>query len=179
MSVCSSNITNDLTPFSSKEVNKSTNSLSIKNNSFIQALCRVLLEEIEVNEFYHHFPKKDCFYSENNTSKSIEDLISKLFDELEMEKNTLILSYFSMKKLLRKNKNYLSLKNFEKIFLTSCYINSKFNEDLIYGTENYSKICELTKDELIFLENEYCEMIDFELFVNEELFEEYSKFFSE
>ena len=146
MSLCSSNMTYDLTP---KEVIKSKNSLSQKNITLIKALSNTLSDEIEFNEIYDHSPKKDLFYSEKNKSRSIEYFISELIDELKIERSTLILSYISMKKLLSKSKNYLSIENFEKLFLTSCYINSKFNEDKLYETEIYAKICKLSIDELI------------------------------
>lgn len=179
MSTCSSYKTLDLTPFSPNYLKKSSNSLSQKNISLIKSLTKYLLQEIEYNELNHHFSKKDDFYSEKKRFRSIESFISKLVYELEIETSTLILSYISMKKFISKSKNYLSMKNFEKIFLTSCYINSKINEDITYDIEEYAKVFELAKDELINLEKIFCERIDYKFFVDEDLFEEYCNFFNE
>ena len=178
MSVCSSNITNDTSPLL---LNKgdSLKKLSQKNILLIKVLSDILHEEMEINEIKHHFSKKDLFYSDEVQINSIEEFISKLMDYLQIERSTLILSYVSMKKFLRKNKNNLTLNNFVKLFLTSCYINAKYNEDQIYETSRFSKVCGLTIKELAILENEYCNIIDFCLFVDEKLYDYYCSFFQE
>ena len=178
MSICSSNVTNDISPLLlTKDGN--LKALSQKNILLIKAMSDILNEEIEINEIRHRFSKKDLFYSEEILFSSVEEFILILMNYLHIERSTLIISYISMKKFLRKDKNYLTLNNFERLFLTSCYINAKYNEDQIYDKSRYSRICELTIKELATLENEYCRVIDFRLFVDEKLFDYYCSFFQE
>ena len=176
MSVHSSNATNYTSPFLSTKDDK-LKALSQKKLLLIKAMSDILNEEIEINEIKHHFSKKDLFYSKEVQFNSIEEFITKLMDYLKIERSTLILSYISMKKFLRKDKNYLTLNNIMKLFLTSCFINAKYNEDQIYNESRYSRICELTIKELATLENEYCRVIDYRLFVDEKLFDYYYSFF--
>ena len=178
MSVCSSNITNYTSPLLLIK-GENSKTLSQKNILLIKVMSDILNEEIEINEIKHHLSKKDFFYSEEVQFNSIEEFISKLMDYLQIETSTLIISYASMKKFLRKDKNYLTLNNFMKLFLTSCYINAKYNEDHIYEKSRYSKLCDLTTKELATLENEYCRVIDFRLFIDEKLFDYYCSFFQE
>ena len=178
MSVPSTNATSYTSPFLATK-NESLKALSLKNLFLVKAMSDILNEEIEINEIRHRFSKKDLFYSEEAQSNSIEEFISKLMDYLQIERSTLIISYASMKKFLRKSKNNLTLNNFMKLFLTSCYINAKYNEDQIYETSRFSKVCGLTIKELAILENEYCNIIDFCLFVDEKLYDYYCSFFQE
>ena len=178
MSVCSSNITNYTSPLLLvKDENLKTPSQ--KNILLIKSMSDILNEEIEINEIKHHLSKKDLFYSEEIQFNSIEEFISLLMDSLQIERSTLIITYASMKKFLRKDKNYLTLNNFMKLFLTSCNINAKYNEDYIYEKSKFAKLCDLTTKKLATLENEYCRVIDFCLFVDEKLFDYYCSFFQE
>ena len=178
MSVCSSNITNDISPLLSTK-GENLKAFSQNNILLIKAMSDIINEEIEINEIKHRFSKKNLFYSEEVQFNSIEEFVSKLMDYLKIESSTLIISYVSMKKFLRKNKNYLTLNNFSKLFLTSCYINAKYNEDQIYNESRYSKLCKLTIRELAILEDEYCRVIDFCLYVDDKLFNYYCSFFQE
>ena len=108
MSICSSNITNDISPLL---LNKDGNlkALSQKNILLIKAMSDILNEEIEINEIRHRFSKKDLFYSEKILFSSVEEFILILMNYLRIERTTLIISYISMKKFLRKSKNNLTL----------------------------------------------------------------------
>ena len=55
-------------------------------------------------------------------------------------------------------------------------MNSKQNEDLIYDVDFYAAAGKIDKKELIFLENEYFAMIDYKLFVNDEVYRRYYDF---
>ena len=152
----------------------------IKNISLIKTLADIFNQEIEYNKIKNLKKlKKDLFYSEEMKNNSIESYISKIVKQLEIERSTLILSYVSIKKFLRKSKNYLSLKNFCKLFLISCFVNAKYNEDLTFSIKKYMKISQLTKKEIILLEKEFYRVIDYSLFVDEKTYREYDNFFSE
>ena len=55
-------------------------------------------------------------------------------------------------------------------------MNSKLNEEPFYDYEFYALAGKIDKNELIFLEKEYFEMIDYKLFVNNEVYQRYYDF---
>jgi hypothetical protein len=77
---------------------------------------------------------------------------------------------------LERTKDNLSKNNFYKLFITSCLLNSKLNEDPVYDYDFYANASKIDKNELIFLEKEYFEMIDYKLFVNDEVYRRYYDF---
>ena len=164
---------NSIIQFNSEKKN------NIKNISLIKTLTEIFNQEIEYNEIKNLRPKKDLFYSEELKISSVENYTSKIIKQLEIERSTLILSYASIKKFLRKSKNYLSLNNFCKLFLISCFVNAKYNEDLTFCIKKYMKISQLKKKEIILLEKEFYRIIEYSLFVDEKIYNEYEKFFKE
>ena len=93
-----------------------------------------------------------------------------------MELSTIILSIISINRFLDYSKDILSKNNFYKLFISSCFLNSKINEDHLYDCEFYAKVGFLDKKELILLEKEYFLMIDYKLFVNDEVYRRYYNF---
>ena len=58
-------------------------------------------------------------------------------------------------------------------------MNSKLNEEPLYFYDYYAKAGRIDKNELIILENEYFKMIDYKLFVNEDIYKRYYNFIKE
>ena len=58
-------------------------------------------------------------------------------------------------------------------------MNSKINEEPLYDYDFYAKAGRIGKNELILLENEYFKMIDYKLFVNEDIYKRYYAFIKE
>ena len=59
----------------------------------------------------------------------------------------------------------------------SIYIAYAYNEDRIYDKHYLSLVSGLSKSEVISLENEFLHLIEFNLFVREDIFEQYKKCF--
>ena len=93
-----------------------------------------------------------------------------------MEFSSIVLSLISINRFLDHTKDQLSKNNFYKLFITSCLLNSKQNEELLYDYEFYAKAGKIDKNELILLEKEYFEMIEYKLFVNNEVYLRYYDF---
>ena len=93
-----------------------------------------------------------------------------------MEISSIILSLISINRFLERNKDYLSKNNFYKLFITSCFLNSKQNEDTNYNYEFYASAGKINKNELIILEKEFITIIEYKLFVNEEIYKRYYNF---
>ena len=93
-----------------------------------------------------------------------------------MEISSLILSLISIKRLLERTKDKLSKNNFYKLFITSCLLNSKQNEESPYDYDFFARAGKIPKNELIFLEKEFFSMVDYKLYVNEEVYKRYYDF---
>jgi len=90
--------------------------------------------------------------------------------------STIVLSLININRLLERSRDYLSMNNFHKLFITSCLLNSKINEDVLYGSDCYALAGKIDKNELIFLEGKFFEMVDYKLFVNDEVYRRYYNF---
>ena len=74
--------------------------------------------------------------------------------------------------------NYVNLTfyNIHKLILASMIVAIKFNEDNYLSNEYYAKIGGVSKNEINNLEYEFLTLIQFNLFVDDDIFIKYSNF---
>ena len=175
MSICSSNITKDSTPLKNK---KTKNLTEIEDIDLIGAISSLIEDTIKRNRDKKKYPKKTVFFCETEKipAISIYNYIFFIYSYLNLEFSSIVLSLISINRLLERTKDNLSKNNFYKLFITSCLLNSKLNEDPVYDYYFYANASKIDKNELIFLEKEYFEMIDYKLFVNDEVYRRYYDF---
>ena len=175
MSICSSNITKDSTPLKNK---KTKNLTEIEDIDLIGAISSLIEDTIKRNRDKKKYPKKTVFFCETEKipAISIYNYIFFIYSYLNLEFSSIVLSLISINRLLERTKDNLSKNNFYKLFITSCLLNSKLNEDPVYDYDFYANASKIDKNELIFLEKEYFEMIDYKLFVNDEVYRRYYDF---
>jgi hypothetical protein len=175
MSICSSNITKDSTPLKNK---KTKNLTEIEDIDLIGAISSLIEDTIKRNRDKKKYPKKTVFFCETEKipAISIYNYIFFIYSYLNLEFSSIVLSLTSINRLLERTKDNLSKNNFYKLFITSCLLNSKLNEDPVYDYDFYANASKIDKNELIFLEKEYFEMIDYKLFVNDEVYRRYYDF---
>ena len=178
MSICSSNITKDSTPLKNK---KTKNLTEIEDIDLIGAISSLIEDTIKRNRDKKKYPKKTVFFCETEKipAISIYNYIFFIYSYLNLEFSSIVLSLISINRLLERTKDNLSKNNFYKLFITSCLLNSKLNEDPVYDYDFYANASKIDKNELIFLEKEYFEMIDYKLFVNDEVYRRYYDFIKE
>ena len=175
MSICSSNNTKDATPMK----NKKTKILyELEDIDLIESISSLIEDTIKRNEIKKKSSKRTVFYCEDEKIPdiSIYNYIYYIYSYLNLEFSSIVLSIISINRLLEKTKDQLSKNNFYKLFITSCLLNSKQNEDTLYDYDFYAVAGKIDKKELIFLEREYFIMIDYKLFVNEEVYRRYYNF---
>ena len=175
MSVCSSNITKDKTPLKNR---KTKNLTEIEDIDLIVAISSLIEETIKRNINKKKFPKKTVFYCEDLKipNISIFNYIFNIYSYLHLEFSSIVLSLISINRFLDHTKDQLSKNNFYKLFITSCFLNSKNNEDHSFDCKAYANIGKISSSELILLEKEYFEMIEYKLFVNDEVYLRYYDF---
>ena len=178
MSICSSNITKDNTPIKKSESQK----LPIfEDIELIDSLSSLIEDIIKRNMIKKKLSKKSVFFCENSKIPeiSIHNYIYFIYTYLNLEFSSILLTLISINRFLELTKDHLSKNNFYKLFITSCLLNSKINEEPLNDYDLYAKAGRIDKNELILLENEYFKLIDYKLFVNEDIYKRYYDFIKE
>ena len=62
--------------------------------------------------------------------------------------------------------------------MASCVLSIKFNEDLSFGNDYYAKMANFSVDLLNRLEYEFYVMMNFKLFVNNDIYRKYYAYFT-
>ena len=104
---------------------------------------------------------------------SLSDLIYFWSDALKFDENLLILMTMNLDKILNSNLIILSEKNVENVIFTLMVITQKFHEDIIFTDKDYSKLKKIDCGDLINMQVELLDLIDYSLSVTEDEFKRY------
>ncbi len=104
---------------------------------------------------------------------SLFDYLYRIQKYSGIEDSTLIIGLIYIDRICSKKKIKLTKNNIHRLLFTSIIIAIKYNEDIIYSNSFYSKIGGISLAELIKLENAFLKIIDFELFVQNDLYQKY------
>ena len=172
MSTHSSIFTKQSTPLTIRESKIFKNGEEL---SLIISLSSLIDDIIKRNMTKKIKSKRTIFYCENSQIPEISvfSFIYYIYSSLNLDFSTLLLTLISIQRLLLRTKDDLSKNNFYKLFITSCLLNSKNNEDCSYNCDIYAMIGKIDIKELINLEREFFKMIDYKLYVNEEVYRRY------
>ena len=66
--------------------------------------------------------------------------------------------------------------NIHKLIIASLIVSIKYNEDYYYSNKIYAKICGISREEINKLEIEFLKLLEFNLFVDDEIYFQYSDF---
>ena len=116
------------------------------------------------------------FYSKNIPLISIKDYLEHLYKYSKFNSSTIILILIYIDRICNINKCKLSYYNIHKLILGSMMVAIKYNEDEYYSSKFYAKIGGVTLAEIINLEYTFLSLINFNLFVSEELFHKYNDY---
>ena len=107
---------------------------------------------------------------------SIYDYLIRIQTYTYLEKSTLILSLIFIDKLCELAEITLTNYNIHRILFTAVSLAIKYNEDLFYDNKYYSDIAGVDIKELKLMEYSFLELTDFNLFVSNELYENYCEY---
>jgi hypothetical protein len=107
---------------------------------------------------------------------SIYDYLLRIQKYSEVENNTLIIALIYIDRICKKKDITLNKYNIYRILFTAILVSIKYNEDHIYNNSYYSKIAGLTVKEINYLERKFLEIINYDLFVSDELFQKYNEY---
>ena len=120
----------------------------------------------KIQEIKSGSPKK-------NEKLSLCELIYYWAEVLKFDEDLLVLMTMNLDKILNSNLIILSDKNVENVIFTLMVITQKYYEDINFTDKDYSKVVKIDCDELINMQMELLDLIDYSLNNNEDEFKKY------
>ena len=149
--------------------NKIVNTIS----ELLKNMCKEN-NSVEINNSNMVYNKKIIlFMLKKIPSISIKDYLFRLLKYSKINDSTLVYILIYIDRLCHKYKIKINYYNIYKLILASMVVAIKLNEDEFYSSEFYAKLGGISKMEMNNLEYEFAAMINFNLFVKEELFYKY------
>ena len=151
----------------------------LKSNKFRSSLIKTLsliftdiCKENDINQIKNN-NKIYPFLTNTNQSISINDYLERLVKYTQAESSTLIAMLIFIDRLCEYNNFIVNSFNVFKIIFSSLIMAIKYNEDLYYDNNYYAKVGGLTLKEFNYLEIYYLRLIDFKLYISDDVFETY------
>ena len=118
----------------------------------------------------------DIFNNDEIPNISIYNYLSRIVEYTNCEDNILILSLTYLNQIIKKNIN-LTVFNIHKFLFASILLAIKMNEDKIFKNEYYSSIAGISLKELNLIEYNFLIILDFQIFIPENIFNYYKNEF--
>lgn len=146
--------------------------------TFAKILLHILSENKKSKDYYKKINSNQDghFTFKMKPGISLLDYLNRILKYLKMEYSTLIIAMIYIDRIC-KEKVFLNEFNIHRVMLISIYMAYTYNEDCIYDNKYLALVSGLSKSEMLLLEEDFLDLIDFRLFVSEEIFEQYKKYF--
>ena len=154
----------------------------LSNYVLIKAIAQTLTTILESNKKMSNYKEmvkkqsKQAFSANSIPNISIEDYLLRIQTYANMEKSTLIISLIFIDRLCHTADVTLTYYNIHRILFTSVLISIKYNEDSFYDNKYYSEIAGVKLKELKLLEYSFISMVNFKLYVSDEIYEKYQNY---
>ena len=161
---------------------KTKNKFSIVNNQPDLVFAKILLHILSENKKSNEYLKKinsnqdGHFTFKMKPSISLLDYLRRILKYLRIEYSTLIIAMIYIDRIC-KEKVFLNEYNIHRIMLISIYMAYTYNEDCIYDNKYLALVSGLSKSEMVLLEEDFLDLIEFKLYVSEGIYEQYKKYF--
>ena len=169
------NNNNIINTFNSNIINEKTEKIIIQK---ISDLLTNLCDENTKDYKSEKSPYIKPFLSRIIPSISIKDYLWRLYKYSKINSSTIILILIYIDRLCNINKFKLTYYNIHKLILASMIIAIKYNEDEYYSIKIYAKLGGVTIAEINLLEYAFIALLNFNLFVTNELFNKYNDYIS-
>ena len=113
------------------------------------------------------------FFQKKNQSLSIKKYLLRLVKYTQVESSTLIAMLIYIDRLCQINDFTINSLNIYKIIFSSLVLAIKYNEEVIFDNKFFARIGGISLSEMNFLETVYLNLINFKLYVSDEIFETY------
>jgi hypothetical protein len=117
------------------------------------------------------------FYCNDIPPISLNDYLIRIQKYTNIELSTLICALIYVDRFTSIGNIKIDFNNIHKILFAAVLLSIKYNEDLVYTNEYYSLIAGIPLKEMNQIEYEFLNQINFNLFINEDLYNTYNKLF--
>ena len=148
-----------------------------KNKNLLKIISESLYSIIEEGSKSKKIQKDHSPFAHEHAPKiSLFDYLLRIQKYSNIENSTFIIALIYIDRICQKKGIILTKYNIHRLLFTSILIATKYNEDIIYDNLFYSKIAGVTIKELLVLENSFLEIIDFDLYVSNDIYKKYSEY---
>lgn len=116
------------------------------------------------------------FMTKSIPSITIKDYLFRLYKYSKINESTVVLILIYIDRMCKNTNFVLTYYNIHKLVLSALISAIKYNEDRYYSMVYYAKFGGVSLNELNNLEYEFLTLIDFNLFVDEQLFNKYNDY---
>ena len=181
-STISSNYESPLNPKANK-IKNDNNSTPVSNAIpapviFVQILLHILSENKKSKDYCKKISlnQDGHFTFKLRPSIPLFVYLQRILKYVKIELSTLIIAMIYIDRICLE-KVFLNEFNIHRIMLISIYMAYIYNEDCVYDNKYLALVSGLSKAEMMTLEEDFLDLIEFNLFVSEEAFEQYKKYF--
>ena len=153
----------------------------IENINIIKLIFKSLTTILDNNKNMPNYKNilvkqsKMCFSSKTLPDISLYEYLIRIQKYSLVEKSTLILALIYIDRLCKIGKIILTDYNIHRILFSALILAIKYNEDKFCENEYYSQIAGIKMTELKNIEYNFLSLCNFNVFVDEETFEKYSR----
>ena len=145
---------------------------NLKLSSLISKVLEKIINNNKINKRYKL--KRDIFTGKSLPKITLIDYINRIITYSDSEINTLICSLIYIDRI---NKiKAINEFNIHRIFFTAVLVSIKYNEDIIFNNDYYSKVAGVKLNEINKMELEFISLLDFNLYIDPEEFGSYKQF---
>ena len=165
-----------------EEIEENNDPKKLPNYKLIKAIAKTLdtiLENNKKKSNYKEIVKKQskmAFSANLIPGISIEDYLLRIQTYANVEESTLIICLIFIDKLCHTADVTLTHYNIHRILFIAVLLSIKYNEDSFFDNQYYSEIAGVKIKELKLLEYTFVSMVDFNLFVSNEIYEKYKNY---
>ena len=143
-------------------------------NDLVRTIAFLLQDICKENDFFHEENNEliEPFLGKIN-KMSIEDFLNKCLQYSNAESSTFIIMLIYIDRLCEINGFIINSFNVYKIIFSSLLIAIKYHEDDLFNNKYYAKIFGIKIEELNILENYFCKIINYRLFIDDDVFKTY------
>ena len=145
---------------------------------FVQILLHILFQNKKSNDYYKKLAlnQDGHFTFKMLPSLSLFDYLQRILKYVKIELSTLIIAMIYIDRICRE-KVFLNEYNIHRVMLISIYMAYIYNEDKVFDNKYLALVSGLSKAEMMTLQEDFLDLIEFNLFVSDDVFEQYKKYF--
>ena len=148
------------------------------SQKLIETASSILETIIEENKKQKKTQKEiDKIFSHSREAEiSLFDYLSRIYKYSVINDSTLIMSLIYIDRICKNKGVKLNKHNIHRILFCAILASIKFNEDKLYPNSFYANIAGISVEELLKLESAFLQLIDFKLFISDEIYNIYSTY---